>query len=56
MGALEGAAGAAQEVQLVSRCSSSMKVQVEEFRKGSNQRAAERRAERQLELRLTSKR
>ena len=44
MGALEGAAGAAQGVidEGVS--------QVEEFRKGSNQRAAERRAERQLEL------
>ena len=44
MGALEGAADAAQGVidEGVS--------QVEEFRKGSNQRAAERRAERQLEL------
>ena len=44
MGALEGAAGAAQGVidEGVS--------QVEEFRKGSNRRAAERRAERQLEL------
>ena len=44
MGALEGAADAAQGAidEGVS--------QVEEFRKGSNQRAAERRAERQLEL------
>ena len=44
LGALEGAADAAQGVidEGVS--------QVEEFRKGSNQKAAERRAERQLEL------
>ena len=44
LGALEGAADAAQGVidEGVS--------QVEEFRKGSNRRAAERRAERQLEL------
>ena len=44
LGALEGAAGAAQDVvgEGVSK--------VEEFRRSSNQRAAERRAERQLEL------
>ena len=44
LGALEGAADAAQGAidEGVSK--------VEEFRKGSNQRAAERRAERQLEL------
>ena len=44
LGALEGAAGAAQDV--VSEGVS----KVEEFRRSSNQRAAERRAERQLEL------
>ena len=43
MGALEGAAGAAQDTIGAGVA------QVEEFRKGSNQRAAERRAERQLE-------
>ena len=44
LGALEGAAGAAQDTIGAGVA------QVEEFRKGSNQRAAERRAERQLEL------
>ena len=44
MGTLEGAAGAAQDAI------GEGVAQVEEFRKGSNRRAAERRAERQLEL------
>ena len=44
LGALEGAAGAAQDAI------GEGVAQVEEFRKGSNRRAAERRAERQLEL------
>jgi colicin import membrane protein len=47
LGALEGAAGAAQDA--IGAGVSQAETAVEEFRKGSNQRAAERRAERQLE-------
>ena len=48
MGALEGAAGAAQDA--IGEGVSEVETAVEEYRKGSNQRAAERRAERQAEL------
>ena len=48
LGALEGAAGAAQDA--IGAGVAQAETAVEEFRKGSNQRAAERRAERQLEL------
>ena len=48
MGALEGAAGAAQDA--IGSGVAQVETAVEDFRKGSNQRAAERRAERQLEL------
>ena len=47
LGALEGAAGAAQDA--IGAGVAQAETAVEEFRKGSNQRAAERRAERQLE-------
>ena len=49
LGALEGAADAAQGVIDEGVIDEGVS-QVEQFRKGSNQRAAERRAERQLEL------
>ena len=48
LGALEGAAGAAQDA--IGSGVAQVETAVEDFRKGSNQRAAERRAERQLEL------
>ena len=47
MGALEEAAGAAQDA--IGSGVAQVETAVEDFRKGSNQRAAERRAERQLE-------
>ena len=47
LGALEGAAGAAQDA--IGAGVAQAETAVEDFRKGSNQRAAERRAERQLE-------